>query len=130
MLQYDSLATWARSVFSSKPHLQAAHWMISSVVPVKLPVARGNCSATWPDHVVVLYGVLFGPDLGLAAAHGGGALGVGRQCAAEADPPEVAGRRRRRGSRGRGALLGRALGGEHRDRGQREVAAAELRAGS
>ena len=49
----DSLATWARSVSSSKPHLQAAHWMISSVVPVKLPVARGNSAECGP-HVVAL----------------------------------------------------------------------------
>src|SRR4051794_39026496 len=59
MLQYDSLAAWARRVFSSKPHLQAAHWMISSVVPVKLPVTRGHCGAE-ADPGVVLYGVLSG----------------------------------------------------------------------
>src|SRR4051794_23038886 len=72
MLQYDSLAAWARSVFSSKPHLHAAHWMISSVVPVKLPSARGHWGA---DEVprVALYGALFGRTSGCprrtAAAH-------------------------------------------------------------
>ena len=39
--QYDSFAIWARTMSSSMPHLHAAHWMISSVVPVKLPVIRG-----------------------------------------------------------------------------------------
>ena len=52
-VHHDSLATWARSVSSSKPHLQAAHWMISSVVPVKLPVARGKLGDHAP-HVVAL----------------------------------------------------------------------------
>ena len=37
---YVSLAAWARMTSSSMPHLQAIHWMISSVVPVKLPVTR------------------------------------------------------------------------------------------
>ena len=34
---HDSLTVWARTMSSSMPHLQAAHWMISSVVPTKLP---------------------------------------------------------------------------------------------
>ena len=37
---HDSLAVWARTMSSSMPHLHDAHWMISSVVPVKLPVTR------------------------------------------------------------------------------------------
>ena len=37
---HDSLAIWARTMSSSMPHLHAAHWMISSVVPVKLPSIR------------------------------------------------------------------------------------------
>ena len=36
--QYDSVTDWARTTSSSKPHLHEAHWMISSVVPMKLPV--------------------------------------------------------------------------------------------
>src|SRR3954453_14317879 len=63
MLQYDSLAAWARSVFSSKPHLHAAHWMISSVVPVKFPVTRGHCRADAVPRVL-LYGVLSGRTSG------------------------------------------------------------------
>ena len=38
--QYDSVTDWARTTSSSKPHLHEAHWMISSVVPMKLPVTR------------------------------------------------------------------------------------------
>src|SRR5262245_41225826 len=72
MLQYDSVAAWARSVFSSKPHLQAAHWMISSVVPVKLPVTRGHSPAEAQPRVL-LYGVLLARISGCprrtAAAH-------------------------------------------------------------
>jgi len=39
---------------SAMPHLQAAHWMISSVEPVMLPVTRpvkalpGSAAVAWP----------------------------------------------------------------------------------
>src|ERR1043165_6377655 len=38
MCQCDSTTAWARTMLSAMPHLHAAHWMISSVVPVKSPV--------------------------------------------------------------------------------------------
>jgi len=38
------LLIWARAMSSSMPHLQAAHWMISSVVPAKSPSTRSNCA--------------------------------------------------------------------------------------
>src|SRR3954462_9553129 len=72
MLQYDSLAAWARRVFSSKPHLHAAHWMISSVVPVKLPVTRGHCPADAEPGVSLnrlLSGRISGWPRRTAAAH-------------------------------------------------------------
>jgi hypothetical protein len=37
-LHQDSLTAADRTMSSSNPPLVAAHWMISSVVPVKLPV--------------------------------------------------------------------------------------------
>ena len=40
MCQWLSSTACARTMLSAKPHLHAAHWMISSVVPVKLPVMR------------------------------------------------------------------------------------------
>src|SRR5262245_21020173 len=44
---------------SSIPHLQAAHWRISSVVPVKLPVTRAYSAAGGltgdPNPLVLLY---------------------------------------------------------------------------
>src|SRR5919199_710711 len=40
---HDSTEAEARKTSSSKPHLCAAHWMISSVVPVKLPVTLSTC---------------------------------------------------------------------------------------
>ena len=126
MLQYDSLAAWARSVFSSKPHLHAAHWMISSVVPVKLPVTRGHSGAE-AEPGVSLYGLLFGPYLGLPAADGGGALRVVGKRRGVAVPAEVAA-----GSRGRcgrcrlgRALLWRALRDEEGHRREGEVALAD-----
>ena len=36
------MTAWARTMFSSIPHLQAAHCRISSVVPTKLPSTRGK----------------------------------------------------------------------------------------
>src|SRR5579875_3997640 len=38
MYQPDSSQASARARFTSSPHLHAAHWMISSVVPLKSPV--------------------------------------------------------------------------------------------
>ena len=38
MLHHDSFAATARTTSSGMPHLIAAHWRISSVVPEKPPV--------------------------------------------------------------------------------------------
>ena len=40
MYHHDSLMIWARAMSSSMPHLHAAHWRISSVVPTKSPSTR------------------------------------------------------------------------------------------
>src|ERR1043165_8212126 len=42
MCQCDSTVACARTALSAIPHLHAAHWMISSVVPVKSPVTRDS----------------------------------------------------------------------------------------
>src|SRR4051812_1878023 len=42
MCQWVSTTACARTMLSAMPHLHAAHWMISSVVPVKSPVMRGS----------------------------------------------------------------------------------------
>ena len=63
---HDSLAVWARTMSSSMPHLQAAHWMISSVVPTKLPgdppIDRRSDAGRSATGVVVA--VVGRPDLG------------------------------------------------------------------
>ena len=41
--QVVSVTAWARSRSVGNPHLQEAHWMISSVVPVKFPVTSALC---------------------------------------------------------------------------------------
>ena len=38
--QSDSRTATARITSSFMPHFQAVHWMISSVLPTKLPVTR------------------------------------------------------------------------------------------
>src|SRR5262245_8585915 len=40
--QVDSFTAIARITLSGRPHLQAAHWKISSVVPVNCPSTRGS----------------------------------------------------------------------------------------
>src|SRR5579862_8943229 len=65
MCQWLSTTACARTMLSAMPHLHAAHWMISSVVPVKSPVMRVSYLSFHVESNAVLFARCTGPS-GLA----------------------------------------------------------------
>src|SRR5215207_125597 len=77
MNQEDSVLAVALTWLSLKPHLQAAHWMISSVVPVKAPVIRSLRFSALGSPPQLPFGIVLPIPAGGVAAFSSALLGRG-----------------------------------------------------